>query len=89
MGEKVLDDATIIEAIRGFGSRAMTYVVANRLDRKWPTATIRRRLEDMERRGLVKRIPSAYAVQICWALTTPENDALLSAQVRPRSRNAA
>lgn len=67
---KVLDDATIIEAIRDFGGRgAMTYVIANILGRKWPTAAIRRRLTGMERRGLVKRLPSTYAVQICWGLT--------------------
>lgn len=66
--KKALTDAMVVEAIRRFGSRAMTYVIANILDRKWSTATIRRHLMDMERRGLVERVPSAYAVQICWAL---------------------
>lgn len=63
-----LTDALVIAAIKGFGPRAMTYVIANILDRKWPTAKIRRHLKGMERRGLVERVSTGYAAQICWAL---------------------
>lgn len=68
MKPKLSDDA-VMAALRGWGSQAMTYVIANRLDRKWPTSTVRRRLQGMERRGLVKRMPTSYATQICWAPT--------------------
>lgn len=47
----------------------MTYVIANVLGRKWPTSTIRRRLQSMEKRGLVRRVRTNYATQICWAPT--------------------
>lgn len=66
-----LDDDAVLEALRGWGSQAMTYVIANRLDRKWPTSAVRRRLQCMEKRGLVKRMPTSYATQICWAPTDP------------------
>lgn len=68
MGSEPLSDDEIITAIRGFGSRAMTYVIANRLHRKWPTGKIRRHLEGMERRGIVERVPTGYAKQICWTI---------------------
>ena len=64
-----LDDAAVLDALRGWGSQAMTYVIANRLSRKWPTSTVRRRLQSMEKRGLVKRMPTSDATQICWAPT--------------------
>jgi hypothetical protein len=64
-----LDDATVATAIREYGGRAMTYVIANVLKRAWSTDQVRRHLKGMERRGLVKRVPTVYATQICWALT--------------------
>lgn len=52
----------------------MTYVIANclRMDHRKHNGTLAtghvlRRLKSLERRGLVKRVPSNYARQICWA----------------------
>ena len=62
-------DAEILAAMAGW-HRSMTYVIANRLRRKFgglDTAFVLRRLKVMERAGKVKRVPSVYAVQICWA----------------------
>lgn len=65
-----LTDEQIISAITEFGSNAMTYVVANRLRRTRAIKTdyVRRRLIKMEKAGLVRRVPSIYKTQFCWAL---------------------
>lgn len=57
-------DGQIIEAIRRWGGEAVTSVVAVllRVEVSW----VRRQLQRMEREGIVERVPSAYAVQICW-----------------------
>lgn len=55
----------------------MTYVLRNILAAafyRWKipnlkTETVRRQLECLERDGLVERVPSSYARQICWAVT--------------------
>lgn len=64
-----ISDAAVLAAFERWRGGAMTYVIANVLDRKWPTSTVRRRLQSMEKRGLVKRMPTGYATQICWAPT--------------------
>lgn len=70
-----LTDNEVIDAMQG-ASRRMTYVIANILQATHKhhngtlsTAKVLRRLKSLEKRGAVKRVPSAYAVQICWALT--------------------
>ena len=69
MGEPTDDD--IIRAMTTHGSRAMTYVIRNVL---WTngfrreTPWILRQLKRMERAGRVRRVPTSYAVQICWAV---------------------
>lgn len=68
------DLETDILAVLRNRSSDMTYVIANRLrmDHKkyngtLTTAQVLRRLKSLERRNLVKRVPSSYAVQLCWA----------------------
>lgn len=66
MNTRPLTDSDVLGALAGWSSGAMTYVIANVLGRKWSTVQVRRRLQDMERRGIVRRVPTSYAVQICW-----------------------
>lgn len=64
-------DEQIIGAMAGYSS-SMTYVIANRLRNAKggpDTAFVLRRLKAMEKAGKVKRVPSIYAVQLCWAVT--------------------
>ena len=70
-----LTDEEVIDAMQGAGRR-MTYVVANilRMTHKHHngtlgTAKVLRRLKALEKRGVVERVRSDYAVQICWRLT--------------------
>ena len=65
----MISDDSILAALRSWGDHAMTYVVANRLSPRQPTSKVRRRLQSMEKRGLVKRMPTSYVTQICWAPT--------------------
>lgn len=66
-------ETDILAVLRNRG-RGMTYVIANclRMDHSkyngtLATAQVLRRLKSLERRNLVKRVPSNYAVQLCWA----------------------
>lgn len=63
-------DAEILAYVRAH-SRSVTAVIASRLmkPQKGPvyTAFILRRIKAMEKAGLVKRVKSSYAVQICWS----------------------
>ena len=70
-----LTDEELIDAMKG-ADRLMTYVVANTLRMKHEhhngtlgTAKVLRRLKALEKRGVVERVRSHYAVQICWRLT--------------------
>ena len=72
-----LTDEEVIDAMQG-ASRRMTYVVANilRMTHKHHNGTlgtpeVLRRLKALEKRGVVERVRSDYAVQICWRLVTP------------------
>ena len=72
-----LTDEEVIDAMHG-ASRRTTYVVANilRMTHKHHngtlgTAKVLRRLKALEKRGVVERARSDYAVQICWRLTPP------------------
>jgi hypothetical protein len=63
-------DDQILAALHS-GGQCMTYVVANRISMAWKsrpfdTAFILRRLKALEKAGKVERVPSSYAVQICW-----------------------
>ena len=76
-----LTDEEVIEAMKGAGRR-MTYVVANilRMTHKHHNGTlgtdkVLRRLKALEKRGVVQRVRSDYAVQLCWRLM-PSNAAL-------------
>ena len=68
-------DADIKGQIVSWGSQQMTYVIRNGLSmvghKGLKTEWVRRQLERMERSGEVKRVPSVYARQICWALVEP------------------
>ena len=68
-------DAEIKAQIMYWGSQQMTYVIRNGLSmdghKGLKTDWVRRQLERMERAGEVKRVPSVYARQICWALAKP------------------
>lgn len=64
----------ILKALRERPKGQMTYVVTNGLNmdrapgsEKVTTDQVRRQLEKMERAGKVKKAPSIYARQICWA----------------------
>lgn len=67
-------DEEILSAVKRWGNRTMTYVVANVLAgreygyRDIETPWLRRRLYRLEREGKVQRVPSCYAVQICWSV---------------------
>lgn len=65
-------DAEIKAQIMYWGSQQMTYVIRNGLSmavhKGLKTNWVRRQLERLERAGQVKRVPSVYARQICWAL---------------------
>ncbi len=65
-------DAEIKAQIMYWGSQQMTYVIRNGLSMDGhnglKTDWVRRQLERLERAGQVKRVPSVYARQICWAL---------------------
>lgn len=63
-------DAEVLAALQRSGNAA-TYVVKNWLNmiagrERFTTAQVRRRLKDMEVRGLVARAQSGYAVMLCW-----------------------
>ena len=68
-------DAEIKGQLISWGSQQMTYVIRNGLSmgghKGLKTDWVRRQLERMERAGEVKRVPSVYARQICWALAKP------------------
>lgn len=64
-------DAAIVAAMAARPSGTMTYVIRNILSmehgyRTIATPTVLRRLKKMERAGEVERVPSGYAVQLCW-----------------------
>ncbi|ELP5232506.1 hypothetical protein R1Z32_001381 [Citrobacter freundii] len=61
-------DEEIIQVLRDHGN-CMTYVVTNWLrddHRSLQTAYVLRRLKKLEAIGVVKRVKTSYAVQICW-----------------------
>lgn len=71
-----IPDEEILTVLRERKSGQMTYVIRNILSPRRPhlgTAQIRRALQRMEKAGLVRRVMSVYAVQICW--TTADRDA--------------
>jgi DNA-binding HxlR family transcriptional regulator len=52
-----------------------TYVVRNWLGTQFKgikTDYVLRRLKKLEKAGRVRRHPTAYAVQICWAIAAPK-----------------
>jgi hypothetical protein len=69
----VLHDAQILAAMAARPEGIMTYVIRNILDREHgyrglKTADVRRRLMKLERQGIVARVASSYAVQLCWKI---------------------
>lgn len=76
-GERPNDDQ-ILAAMTKWGSRSMTYVICNTLwsdGFKVKTDWVRRQLMRLERAGRVHRVPSPYAVQICWTPTLKDTKA--------------
>lgn len=67
-----LTDEIILNTFEARGTRAMTYVIKNRLNRVWTTEQVRRKLRDMEKRGLVRQTTSVYATQLCWQVIYPK-----------------
>lgn len=71
MGE--ITEGEVVSVLQGHGN-CMTYQLANIITAKRgykdriKTSQALRYLKRMEREGKVKRVKSAYAVQICWAL---------------------
>lgn len=63
--EKPTDDQ-VFAAIRERPSGTETYVLRNIL-RTADTPFVRRACQRLEKRGLVKRVPTPYAVMIRWA----------------------
>lgn len=66
-----ISDEEILAVLRARTSGVMTYVIRNYLSPGRPylgCSQIRRALERMENAGIVQRVSSVYAVQICWAL---------------------
>lgn len=66
-----LTDIKIIAVMKCRPSGVMTYVIANILAlehgyRGLKTAAVLSRLKRMERAGVVERVGSSYAVQLCW-----------------------
>lgn len=71
------DDDTIVAATGKWNGRAMTYVTANILRSAGfnvRTDWVLRQLKRLEREGRVERVPSSYAVQICWRPKENLND---------------
>lgn len=67
---KPTDDEIIAQLARY--NTMMTYHLANWLrsnHKDLDTAFVLRRLKVMEKAGKVKRVPSTYATQLCWAVT--------------------
>ncbi len=66
----LIDDEDVIQAI---GRIDPTYYIRNKLSHKYPsldTASLLRKLKDMEKRGLVKRVRSQYFLNnISWSVT--------------------
>lgn len=65
-------DDDIIAAVANRGGRTMpTYVIRNVLSSKHKnleTALVLRQLKRLEKEGKVERVPSNYAVMLCWAI---------------------
>lgn len=66
-----LPDAKILEAMKCRTHGVMTYVICNILSldhgyRGLKTSAVLTRLKRMERAGIVERVRSPYAVQLCW-----------------------
>lgn len=64
------DEETLAAMTKWGRSNIMTYVIANILRsdgfRELKTSFVLRRLKKLEALGLVRRVKSVYAVQICW-----------------------
>jgi len=65
-------DAQILQAMQARPHGIMTYVIRNFLAmehgfRDLATSTVLARLKRLERQGKVQRVPSGYAVMLCWA----------------------
>lgn len=66
-----ISDEQILSVLRERKGGVMTYVIRNVLSPGRPhlgTTQIRRALQRMEKAGLVRRVSSVYAAQICWSL---------------------
>ncbi|QBZ68959.1 hypothetical protein PQZ64_gp60 [Klebsiella phage vB_KpnM_IME346] len=65
----LIDDEDVIQAI---SSVDPTYYIRNKMSYKYPcldTASLLRKLKDMEKRGLVTRVPSQYCLNnISWSV---------------------
>lgn len=66
-----LNDELILQALAKYSGGRATYVVRNILDmdhgfKNLKTASVLSRLKRMEREGKVERVPSIYAIMICW-----------------------
>jgi hypothetical protein len=62
-------DDDILAVISERGGPSMTYVIRNWLRSKGfrvETPWVLRQMKRLERAGRVQRVPTSYAVQICW-----------------------
>lgn len=71
-----ISDQEILDVVGGWGGHGcMTYIARNILSRNHShllTSAVLRRLKRLEKQGRVKRVKSAYSVQICWAVVVSE-----------------
>lgn len=71
-------DEEVTAALMGWFCGTATYVVANRINQKRKemvkTPAVLRHLKNMEKRGLVARVQSNYAVQLSWQLMEAPHD---------------
>lgn len=68
-------DEEIMYAVCEFGGTKATYVIRNILSmsgfRNIKTPWVLHQLKRLERDGRVVRVPSSYAVMLCWSAATP------------------
>lgn len=66
-------DRSVLAALRSWGGACATYVVRNKLDmagaKGLRTARVLAAFKRMEKKGIVRRVPSSYAVMISWEVS--------------------
>ncbi len=75
--DKYLLDTYIVEELKKQRTSIATYVVANLINMNLPkkkegqrtdTNKVRARLKNLEKKGIVKTVPTSYKVQLSWVI---------------------